>query len=152
MVPIGRPLANKRLYILDKHRNPVPRGVVGELFIGGKGVTRGYLNRPELTAERFLLDPFAEDANARMYKSGDLVRYLPDGNIVFLGRNDDQVKIRGFRIELGDIEARLRDHPSITDVVVVAMGQENNKRLVAYVISRRVEPHGENTDRGKCKY
>ncbi|KAG0210605.1 hypothetical protein BGX31_001862, partial [Mortierella sp. GBA43] len=149
IVPLGRPLANKRLYILDKHRNPVPCGVVGELFIGGTGVTRGYLNRPELTAERFLPDPFAEDADARMYKSGDLVRYHPDGNLVFLGRNDHQVKIRGFRIELGEIEAQLRDHPSVTDVVVVAMGEETNKRLVAYVISGRHEPHGENTDGDK---
>ena len=87
-----------------------------------------------------------------MYKTGDLARYLPDGNIVYLGRNDDQVKIRGFRIELGEIEARLRDHPSVSEAVVVALGQDNNKRLVAYVIAQRDEHHVENTDEGNCKY
>ncbi|KAF9344089.1 hypothetical protein BGX34_006004, partial [Mortierella sp. NVP85] len=97
IVPIGRPTANKRIYLLDKNGQPVPLGAVGELYIGGVGVARGYLNRPELTATMFLPDPFAGDQDARMYKTGDLARYLPDGNIVFLGRNDHQVKIRGFR-------------------------------------------------------
>ncbi|KAG0006017.1 hypothetical protein BGZ65_009586, partial [Modicella reniformis] len=143
-VPIGRPFANKRLYILDTHGNPVPLGVVGELFIGGVGVARGYLNRPDLTAERFVPDPFAVEPDARMYKTGDLARYLPDGNLVYFGRNDDQVKIRGFRIELGEVEARLYDHPSVAEAVVVAIGHESNKRLVAYVVTQRDEQPEDN--------
>ncbi|KAG0204335.1 hypothetical protein BGX31_003183, partial [Mortierella sp. GBA43] len=135
VIPIGRPVANKRLYILDTNGNPVPVGVVGELYIGGIGVARGYLNRPDLTAEKFVLDRFAEDTEAWMYKTGDLARYLPDGNVVYLGRNDHQVKIRGFRIELGEIEARLRDHPSVLESVVVALG-DATKQLVAYVVAK----------------
>jgi amino acid adenylation domain-containing protein len=154
VVPIGRPISNKRLYILDANGNPAPLGVVGELFIGGVGVARGYLNRPDLTAERFLPDPFADDPNARMYKTGDLARFLPDGNIMYLGRNDDQVKIRGFRIELGEIEARLCDHPSVAEAVVVAIGDQNNKRLVAYVMTQCDDQREKDIDGGqsKCRY
>nr|WCR32674.1 calpinactam synthetase [Mortierella alpina] len=135
-VPIGRPICNARLYVLDQHRNPVPIGVTGELYIGGPGVANGYHNRPELTAERFLPDPYSKVQGARMYKSGDLVRYLPDGNLVFMGRNDDQIKIRGYRIELGEIEMRLAEHPQVREVVVLAIGDNSSdKRLVAYVVS-----------------
>ncbi|KAF9350171.1 hypothetical protein BGX34_001376, partial [Mortierella sp. NVP85] len=135
-VPIGRPIANKTLYLLDEHRKPVPLGAIGELYIGGVGVARGYLNRPELTSKAFLPDPFAGDKDARMYKTGDLGRYLPDGNIVFLGRNDHQVKIRGFRIELGEIEARLGDHPLVDKAAVITTGEGANKKLVGYVVAR----------------
>ncbi|KAF9347550.1 hypothetical protein BGX34_003068 [Mortierella sp. NVP85] len=136
IVPIGRPIPNKTMYLLDKNQQPVPMGAVGELYIGGVGVARGYLNQPELTAKMFLPDPFSGDVEARMYKTGDMARYLPDGNIVYLGRNDHQVKIRGFRIELGEIEARLSDHPLVRSVAVVAMGKGSDKRLVAYVVAK----------------
>ncbi|KAK3823597.1 MAG: Non-ribosomal peptide synthetase module [Benniella sp.] len=137
VVPIGRPFANMTIYLLDKYRQPVPMGAVGELYIGGVGVARGYHNRPELTATVFLPDPFAGDKGARMYKTGDLGRYLPDGNIIFLGRNDHQVQIRGFRVELGEIEARLRDHPLVQSAAVVAIGDGSDKRLVAYVVAKQ---------------
>ncbi|KAF9345325.1 hypothetical protein BGX34_004855, partial [Mortierella sp. NVP85] len=136
IVPIGRPIANKNVYLLDKHRQPVPRGAIGELYIGGVGVARGYLNRPDLTTNVFLQDPFAGNKDARMYKTGDLARYLPDGNIIFLGRNDHQVKIRGFRIELGEIEARISDHPLVDKAVVITLGEGSGKRLVGYVTAK----------------
>jgi len=118
-VPIGRPIANTLIYLLDQHLNPTPVGVPGELHISGVGLARGYLNRPELTAEKFIPNPFSQEPGARLYKTGDLARYLPNGNIEFLGRIDHQVKLRGFRIELGEIEAVLKQHPAVQEAVVL---------------------------------
>lgn len=133
--PIGRPIANDRLYILNNFLEPVPILVAGELYIGGVGVANGYLNRPQLTAEKFIPDPFSDRPGDRLYKTGDLARYLSDGNIEFLGRIDNQVKIRGFRIEIGEIEATLSQHPAVKETVVtVREDNPGNKRLVAYII------------------
>ena len=134
IVPIGRPIANTQIYILDSHRQPVPIGVPGELYIGGDGLARGYLNRPQLTSEKFISNPF--NSTSKLYKTGDLARYLSDGNIEFLGRIDNQVKIRGFRIELGEIEAALTTHPQINQTVVIAREENtSDKRLVAYIVA-----------------
>jgi amino acid adenylation domain-containing protein len=149
-VSIGRPIANTQIFILDRYLMPVPVGVFGELHIGGAGLSRGYLNRPELTAEKFIPNPFAEDPihasfilhpssfilSERLYKTGDLARYLPDGNIEFMGRSDHQVKVRGFRIELGEIEAVLSQYPAVREAI--ALVREDNpgdKRLVAYIVA-----------------
>jgi acyl-coenzyme A synthetase/AMP-(fatty) acid ligase len=132
-IPIGRPIANTQIYILDECMAPVGVGVAGEIHIGGIQVARGYLNQPELTAERFICDPFTADADARLYRTGDLGRWRPDGAIEYLGRNDHQVKIRGVRIELGEIEARLADVAGVAEVIVLAREDEpGNPRLVAY--------------------
>jgi amino acid adenylation domain-containing protein/thioester reductase-like protein len=138
VVPIGRPIANTRIYILDPRLRPVPIGVAGELHIGGVGLARGYLNRPDLTAEKFISSPFRDDPGARLYKTGDLARYLPDGNIEFLGRLDHQVKIRGFRIELEEVESALAQHAAVREVVVMAREDRvGEKPLVAYVVARQ---------------
>jgi amino acid adenylation domain-containing protein len=136
-IPIGRPIANTQIYILDRQLRPVPVGVVGELHIGGDGIARGYLNRPELTKEKFIANPFSADPRSRLYKTGDSARYLPDGNIEFLGRMDNQVKIRGYRIELGEIESVLDQHPAIqSSVVAVREDAPGDKQLVGYVVPR----------------
>ncbi|MBW4546637.1 MAG: amino acid adenylation domain-containing protein [Symplocastrum torsivum CPER-KK1] len=136
-IPIGRPIANVQAYILDQQLQPVPIGMPGELYIGGAGLGRGYLNRPDLTADKFIPNPFSNEPNARLYKTGDKVRYLPDGNIEFIGRIDFQVKIRGFRIELGEIEAVLEQHPAVQQAVVIAREDvPGNKRLVAYFVAQ----------------
>ena len=140
---IGRAIANMQMYILDKHREPVPLGMAGELYIGGVGVARGYLNRGELTAERFIANPFVAEPGARLYRTGDLGRYRSDGTIEYLGRNDFQVKIRGFRVELGEIESRLLECPGVREAVVLAReDRPGDTRLVAYYVPRPTGPGG----------
>lgn len=139
-VPIGRSLPNTQVYILDSHLQPVPVGAIGEITIGGSGLARGYFNNPELTAQKFIPHPFRAKTEARLYKTGDLGRYLPDGTIEFLGRIDHQVKIRGFRIELGEIEAVLKQHVAIAEAVVVSQEDvSGEQRLVAYVLPNQPE-------------
>ncbi|HEY2953461.1 MAG TPA: amino acid adenylation domain-containing protein, partial [Verrucomicrobiae bacterium] len=137
-IPIGRPIANTHVHILDRHLQPAPAGVPGELYIGGDGLASGYLDRPELTARKFVPDPFTATPGARLYKSGDLARYLPDGTIEFLGRIDQQVKIRGYRVELEEIEGALARHPAVTQAAVLACSnRRGEKSLIAYVVLRR---------------
>jgi len=133
--PIGVPIPDLKLYLLDESLEPVPFGVPGEICVGGAGVARGYLNRPDLTNKRFVSDPFAKHRGAKLYRSGDLARYTNQGELEYLGRLDDQVKIRGFRIELGDIESTLNQHPAVRQSVVVARrGSNGDQQLVAYVV------------------
>jgi amino acid adenylation domain-containing protein len=136
-IPIGRPVSNTQMYVLDRQMNPVPVGVSGELFIGGVQPARGYWGRPELTAEKFVPDPYAAEPGARLYRTGDLARFLPEGEIEYLGRIDNQVKVRGFRIELGEVESALLQHPSVKEAVVVAREDvPGDKRLVAYLVAQ----------------
>ncbi len=136
--PIGKPIYNTQIYLLDHRLQPVPIGASGELYIGGVSLARGYFNRPDLTATAFVPNPFAESPGSRLYRTGDLARYLPDGTIEFLGRIDHQVKIRGFRIEIGEVEAALRSHPDVQEIAVSAQGvRAEEKRLVAYVVPRK---------------
>ena len=133
-ITIGRPIANTRLYVLDRLLQPVPLGVPGELFIGGESVAAGYWHRPELTAEKFLPDPFAQDHGARMYRTGDLVRFLAGGELEFLGRLDHQAKVRGYRVELGEIESVLQHFPGVREgVVVTRPDASGDQQLIAYL-------------------
>jgi amino acid adenylation domain-containing protein len=134
---VGRPIANTQIHLLDDNRQPVPLGEIGEIYIGGAGVARGYLHRPDLTAERFVPDPFSADLNAQLYRTGDLARWQPDENLEFLGRMDHQIKIRGFRVEPGEIEIALAQHPGVRESAVIAREDTaGEKRLVAYVVQR----------------
>lgn len=133
-ITIGHPIAGKKAHILNPHLQPVPIGVTGEVFIGREGVARGYLGRPDLTAENFIPDPFSDEPGARLYRTRDRARYLPDGRIEFLGRFDHQVKVRGFRIELGEIESALREHAAVKEAVVVVRSANDEKYIAAYVV------------------
>lgn len=139
-VPIGRAIANTELYVLDELRQPVPIGVTGELHIGGDGLARGYFNHKELTDEKFVPHPFLAGTGARLYRTGDWVRYLPDGNLEFIGRADAQVKLRGFRVELGEIEAALSQHPNVRECAAIVHGDADDKRLAACVVARESQP------------
>jgi amino acid adenylation domain-containing protein len=137
-VPIGRPISNTMALVLDPYLSPVPVGVPGELYVGGESLARGYLNQPDLTSERFIPNPFAIKAGSRLYKTGDLVRQLPDGNIEFLGRIDNQIKLRGFRIEMGEVESVISQYPDVGEVTVMLREDvPNDKRLVAYIVPRQ---------------
>jgi len=136
-VPIGRPIHNSKIYILDTEMNPVPVGITGELYIGGEILAKGYLNKPEVTGEKFVPDPFADTPGAKMFKTGDLARYLSSGEIEFRGRMDSQVKVRGYRVELGEIEHSLNRHPEIQHAIaIVREDEENDVRVVAYLLYR----------------
>jgi non-ribosomal peptide synthetase component F/thioesterase domain-containing protein/acyl carrier protein len=137
-VPIGRPIDNTQIYLLDKHLNPTPIGVPGELYIGGISLARGYLNRPDLTAEKFIPDPFCNQAQTRLYRTGDLARYLANGDLEYLGRVDNQVKVRGFRIELEEIEIALAQYPAVRETIVLAQEtQAGDQQLIAYIVSNK---------------
>jgi acyl carrier protein len=141
---IGRPIANTEIYLLDQFLQPVPVGIPGQLFISGSGLARGYLSQPHLTAQRFLPHPFTTSPGQRLYQTGDLARYRPDGNIEFLGRLDHQVKIRGFRIELGEVESVLHTHPGVRECLVIARDDGDGvKRLVAYVVAEQQPTAGD---------
>ena len=140
-VPLGGPLPNSQVYVLDQHRRPVPTGVPGELYIGGEGVSRGYLRQPAASAEKFVPNPLSSEPGARLYRTADLARFLPDGNIEFLGRIDKQVKLHGYRIEPGEIEAALSEHPSVAEnVVILREDTPDQKRLVAYIVAAQSPP------------
>src|SRR6185503_20271060 len=134
-IPIGRPIANTEGYLLDGEQEPVGPGVNGELYIGGEGLAREYLRRPELTAEQFIPDPYSGREGSRLYRTGDVGRYGRDGEIEFVGRRDNQVKVRGFRAELGEVEAVLRDQAGVREAVVVMREEGEEKRLVAYIVA-----------------
>ncbi len=152
LVTVGKPLTNTQAYVLDKHGNPLPIGIPGELYLAGAGLARGYFGRPDLTAERFVANPFTAATNARMYRTGDLCRWLPDGNLEYLGRLDNQVKLRGFRIELGEIEAVLAKHPSVRQCLVMAREDEPGmKCLVAYLAPAQGEKPNEDALREHLK-
>ena len=137
-ISIGRPIANTQFYILDAALRPTPIGVAGELYIGGDGVVRGYHQRAELTAERFVPNPFRSSDAAKMYRTGDLASYRADGSVEFLGRLDQQVKFNGYRIELGEIESALAQHPHVDEAVVVAWGDDNaEQRLIGYYVAKQ---------------
>jgi acyl carrier protein len=137
-VPIGRPIANDEIYILDQHFQPVPVGVPGELCVGGMGLAAGYLNQPEQTAERFIAHPFSKNESARLYRTGDLARFLPDGNVEFLGRIDQQVKIRGFRVEPAEVKAVLERHPMVKQAAIIPYDDKlGEKRLAAYLVTNK---------------
>src|SRR5438270_4863844 len=140
VITVGRPIANTQVYLLDAQLQPVPVGIPGELYIGGDGLARGYLHRPELTAERFIPHPWSAEPGARLYKTGDLARYRADGSLEFLGRLDQQVKLRGYRIELGEVEALLSQHPAVREcLMLVREAESGDKRLVAYVLPEQAE-------------
>lgn len=136
LVPIGRPIANTDLYVLDRRMRPVPLGVAGELYIGGAGLARGYLNRPDLTADRFVPHPFASTPGQRLYRTGDGVRLRPDGQLEFLGRFDGQIKVRGYRIEPSEVESAILEHPQVHDAAVAVIGEGGDARLVAFIVMR----------------